>query len=212
VTERIAASLGWLSEHGFRYFKSLQHYRKSNPNGFSYIHLNTVTHNRTAYHLAFYLGVQITEVEKAILEIRGESRKLTHYDRTIWNYTVNIGPESSNWKYPTAGTWTGLAPEDFESAAPEISKFISELGLPYVTENAEPRELRRRLIEEPRHATHLFPYRSILAIDALYGTEAQLSEDIALLDQRYAKYAPNPRKDFDQFVEAVREYKKKKSA
>ena len=209
VTEKVVASLDWLTTHGFRYYRTHQHFRKTNPNGFSYIHLNSVTHNRSAYHLAFYLGVQITEVEKTILKIRGESRKLSHYDRTIWNYTVNIGPESSNWKYPIPGTWTGFSLEDFESSAPEISRFVRDLALPYVTENSDPTVLRQRMIDEPRQVTHHYPYRSILAIDALYGTDAQLSEDIALLDARYAKFGPLPRKEFDEFIEAIQKFRNK---
>src|SRR5678815_3961879 len=86
-----AESLSWLSDHGFRYFKSYGHFRRKNKNGFSYVTINSVTHNRIAYHLAFYLGVQVTEVEAWILRLMGESRQVSHHDRTIWNYTVNIG-------------------------------------------------------------------------------------------------------------------------
>jgi hypothetical protein len=212
LTEEAAASLGWLSQHGFKYFKSFQHFRKTNENGFSYIHLNAVTHNRSAYHLAFYLGVQITAVEKAILDIRCESRKISHHDRTIWNYTVNIGPESHGWRYPISGTWTGYSSDDFKSAAPEMSRFVSDLGLPFVTENSDPAKLRTLLIEKPGHATHIYPYRSILAVDHLFGTDQQLKDDIALLDRRYAGFGPYPRKEFDEFVAKTLEYRKKNGA
>ena len=212
LTEEAVASLGWLSQHGFKYFKSFQHFRKTNENGFSYIQLNAVTHNRNAYHLAFYIGVQITEVEKVILDIRGESRKISHYDRTIWNYTVNIGPESQNWRFQIPGTWTGYSSVDFVTLFPEISRFITDLGLPFVTENSDPAKLRKLLIDEPRHSTHGYPYRSILAIDHLFGTDQQLKEDIALLDRRYAGYGPYPRREFDEFVAQILEYKKKNGA
>jgi hypothetical protein len=207
LTEEAAASLGWLSQHGFKYFKSFQHFRKNNENGFSYIHLNAVTHNRSAYHLAFYIGVQITEVEKAILRIRGESRKVSHHDRTIWNYTVNIGPESHHWKFPIPGTWTGYSSEDFTAVAPEISRFIAELGLPFVAENSAPEKLRNLLIDKPGHATNIYPYRSILGIDHLFGTDQQLKEDIALLDRRYAGFGPHPRREFDEFVAQILKYR-----
>jgi hypothetical protein len=208
LTEEVAASLSWLSKHGFKYFKSFQHFRKTNDNGHSYIQLNAITHNRNAYYLAFYIGVQITEVEKAILDIRGESRKISHYDRTIWNYTVNIGPKSPHWSFPISGTWTGCSRDDFVSATPEISRFISELALPFVTENSDPAKLRNLLVYNPGYATHIYPYRSILAIDHLFGTEQQLQEDIALLDRRYAGYGAQPRQEFDEFVAKTLEYKR----
>jgi hypothetical protein len=60
------------------------------------------------------------------------------------------------------------------------------------------------LIETPGHATNIWPYRPLLAIDCLYGSPEQTASDVSLLEQRYAGYAPHPRKEFDDFVAAVR--------
>jgi hypothetical protein len=198
------ASLSWLTEHGFRYFKSYDHFRRKNNNGFSYITINSVTHNRIAYQLAFYLGVQITEVESWVLKLMGETRKVSHSDRTIWNYTVNIGPTSPHWQFPIRGTWTLEALEEFHGVSPEISEFVRKLALPFVDEHQDPLALRRTLVETPGHATNIWPYRQILAIDSLYGPPEQTQADINLLVRRYERYAPGPRKEFDRFVSAIR--------
>lgn len=199
-----AESLSWLGDQGFRYFKSYDYFRRKNKNGFSYITINSVTHNRIAYHLAFYLGVQITEVESWLLRLMGDPRKVSHHDRTIWNYTVNIGPTSPHWKFPIRGTWTLGGIEEFTSLASEISGFVRDLALPFVDGHQDPLALRRTLIEAPGHATNIWPYRPILAIDRLYGSPEQTEADIALLDRRYQRFAPLPRQKFDQFVSLIR--------
>ena len=199
-----AESLGWLSDYGFRYFRSYGHFRRKNKNGFSYITINSVSHNRAAYHLAFYLGVQITEVESWLLNLLGDARAVNHHDRTIWNYTVNIGPTSPHWRHPIRGTWTLTTLEEFEQLSAEISKFVRDLALPFVDEHQDPAALRRTLIETPGRATNIWPYRPILAIDCLYGSAMQTEADIALLDKRYERYAAWPRQEFEQFVSIVR--------
>jgi hypothetical protein len=200
-----AESLSWLSDHGFRYLKSYHHFRRKNTNGFSYITIDSVTHNRIAYHLAFFLGVQITEVESWVLSLMRETRKVSHYDRTILNYTFNIGPSSPHWQFRIRGDWTLGALEEFSEHSPQISRFVRELALPFVLEHQDPGVLRRTLIETPGHATNsLWPYRQILAIDCLYGSPEQTHSDIALLERRYQRYAPERRQEFDQFVSAVR--------
>jgi hypothetical protein len=197
-------SLSWLTEHGFRYYKSYDHFRRKHKNGFSYITINSVTHNRAAYHLAFYLGVQITEVEDWVLKLVGQTRAVSHHDRTIWNYTVNIGPSSPHWQFPIRGTWTLTALEEFDGISPEVCTFVRDLALPFLDENQDALALRRTLLESPGHATNIWPYRQILAIDCLYGSRGQTEADIAHLEKRYERYAPMPRKEFEEFVSAVR--------
>jgi hypothetical protein len=202
-----AESLTWLTEQGFRYFKSFDHFRRKNENGFSYISINSVTHDRVNYHLAFYIGVQITEVENWIHNLMGETRETNHYDRTIWNYTVNIGPTSPHWQYPTRGTWTLHTLDDFGDISSEVSRFVKELAIPFVDQHQDALAIRRTLIENPGHATNIWPYRQILAIDSIYASPEQIQSDFALLDKRYEQYAPQPRQEFDKFVLAVQSAK-----
>src|SRR5206468_8095946 len=83
------------------------------------------------------------------------------------------------------GTWTLNALKEFHSLATEISGFVRNLALPLVDVHQDPLALRRTLIDTPGHDTSIWPYRSILAIDCLYGSPEQTEADIALLDRRY---------------------------
>ena len=120
--------LSCLSGYGIRYLKSQAQFRRKNKSSFSYITMNSVAHTRIAYHLAFYLGVQITEMETEVLRLVGEKREVIHHDRTTWNYTVNIGPTSPHWQYPVRDTWTIAAPGDLDQIASEMSGFVRELA------------------------------------------------------------------------------------
>ena len=201
-----AESLSWLGDHGFQYFKSHGHFRRKDANGFSYIAINAITHDRRTYHLAFYIGVQITEVEAWVLRLMGKTRDVTHDDRSLWNYTVNIGPNSPHWPFPIQGTWSVTTMEEFRELGAEMSGFVRDLAVPFVDEHRDPLALRRTLIETPGHATNIWPYRPLLAIDCLYGSPEQTASDVSLLEQRYAHFAPHPRKEFDDFVAAVRKW------
>ena len=204
LTAAVAESLAWLSDVGFRYSKSKKDFGRRNDNGFSYIAVNVVTHNRIDYDLAFYLGVQITEVEAWLLKLTGDTRPLSRHDLTIWNYTVNIGPSSPHWRFPIRGIWSVSKLEGFNSISKEVNRFIRELAIPFVDEQRDPLVLRRTLIETPGHATNIWPYQQILAIDCLYGSPEQLQADFALLDRRYESYSPGPRQEFDKFVATVK--------
>src|SRR5678815_407891 len=202
----IAASeaLSWLTDHGFRYFKSFDHFRRKNDNGVAYSTINAVTHNRQNYHLAFYLGVRITEIEAWLHQIQGLSPKIGHYDRSIWNYTVNIGPGSPHWNSPICGTWTLRDLSEFSIVSSEVCDFIRDLALPFVTAHGDPITLRGTLVDQPGHAQNLYPYQQILAIDHLYGSFEQSEADIAMLAERYRRYAAEPRAQFHEFVRLFR--------
>ena len=149
LSESVADSLSWLNGYDFRYLKSYEQFCRKNSNGFSYIRINSVTNNRINYYLAFYLGVQITEVESWLLNLEGRTRKVNHNDCTIWNYTVNIGPDNHRWKSPLRGTWTLNSHEELDNLSIEISSFIRDIALPFVRDHQDPYAVRRTLIETP---------------------------------------------------------------
>ena len=116
LTDWTADTLGFLTESGFRYFRSYTHFRRKDPHGFSYITVNATTHNRASYNLAFYFGTRIEALEHRIRQILGGDSKLDHWCRSITNYTVNIGPSSPHWSYPVRGKWSYGAYADLESS------------------------------------------------------------------------------------------------
>lgn len=186
----------------FRYYKSFAHFRHPFPGGCSYITINAVTHDRSFYHLAFYLAVRHDAVESLIRTIRGRDTKLDHYSRSIWCYTVNIGPTSPHWYYPIPGWWTFQQDADFEAASADVATFINDLALPYVNKHQDPRAIRQTLLEEPGHAQNMAPYEQVLAIDRLFGEEERADADLTLLDRRTAQWHEQSLKEFRAFRDA----------
>jgi hypothetical protein len=202
----VADDLGWLADEGFKYYKSFNHFSRKHEDGFSYIAINAVTHNRFHYHVAFYLAVQLRSVEQKIRSLYGDDRKLDHYDRTIWLYTVNMGPQSPNWSHPLSGTWSLRDFAEYGTIRGRIVEFVRDVAIPYVTANEDRAVLRQTLLEEPGHATHINPYEPILTIDLL-DCPGQIDDDIAVLEDRYRRYAKGPMERFRTFVDLVRKDK-----
>jgi hypothetical protein len=199
ITERVSDALTFLTGDGFRYFRSFEHFRRDDPQGHSYVAINSVTHNRLDYHLAFNIGVRIDVLESTIRQILRQPAKLTHYDRSITNYTVNIGPNSHGWPYPIAGTWTFREERDIDCQLSEVSTFIRELVLPFLDRNTTSAAVRETLLAFPRHTQNLKPFQQILAADILADDASQLEADYSLLSERHHKWHPALKAEFNEF-------------
>ena len=199
VTERAATALGFLTDDGFRYFRSVHQFRRSEPTGFSYVAIDSVTHNRIAYNLAFNIGVRIDALEMIIRQILHVPTELTHYDRSILKYTVNIGPKSSNWTYPIRGSWTFYTDSDIDSQLPEVVTFVRDLVLPFLGRNTTSAAVRETLLDSPRHTINHKPFQQILGTDVLDRDAVQLDSDYSLLCERYPKWHPPLKAEFDDF-------------
>jgi hypothetical protein len=199
LTDRIATALAFLADNGFRYFRSFHHFRRSDPAGYSYIRISSVTHNRTVYHLAFHVGVRIDALEATVREILQQPTELTHHDRSVLNYTVNIGPESPNWNYPIRGLWTFQSDRDIDEQLPEITNFVRDLVLPFLDRNTTSAAIRETLLDFPRHTINLKPFQQILGADVLTSDVAQLDADYFTLCQRYPQWHPQLKAEFNDF-------------
>ena len=163
ITEQTADSLAFLSDAGFRYYRSFAHFRRTDSHGFSYILINSVTHNRTDYYLAFYIGVRNDPLEATIKKTLQQPLALTHWDRSILNYTANIGPTSHGWRYAIPGTWTFRTARDVEGCSAEVVQFTRELALPFLNRNDSSSAIRSTLLDTPSHAMNPKPFQQILA-------------------------------------------------
>ena len=190
LTDRTATALSFLVDHGFQYIRSFAHFRRSEPSGYSYIGIDSVTHNRAAYHLAFRLGVRIDALETIIRQVLERPTKLTHYDRSILNYTVNIGPKSLNWNHPTPGTWTFHNNRDIDDQLAEITTFVRDLALPFLQANATAAAIRHSLLESPWRAINPSPFQQILGVAVLANDAAQLDLDYAALGALHPQWHP----------------------
>ena len=212
LSERVSDALAFLTGDGFRYFRSFEHFRRDDPHGHSYVHIDSVTHNRLDYHLTFNIGVRIDTLESTIKQILGQPTELTHYDRSIWNYTANIGPNSHGWRYPIPGTWTFREAREIDSQLSEVSTFIRELALPFLDRNRTSAAVRETLLEFPRHTQNLKPFQQILGADVLADDARQLEADYSLLSERHAKWHPPLKAEFNEFYRHAKSFLQARNA
>ena len=206
LTDAVAAELDWLSDSGFRYLRSVHQFRRDDSHGYSYITLNSVTHNRVDYHVAFYLGVRCDVLETLIRQIRGDSSDLTHDDRSILHYSVNTGPTNHGWRQPLIGTWTLRDSSELTSIAETIQAYMRHVALPFLEHNKTPEDIRSYLMDFPGHTQNQFPWRQILGADVLAGDQVRLEADFEALSTRYAKFVSHLRSDFETFYHAARNH------
>jgi hypothetical protein len=203
VRATVRDQLAFLEVGDFRFYSTYQHLRRAHGAGWSYITINVVSHSPGTASLAFYLAVQLTDVERKKRALRGATEKIGHYDRTIWCYTVNFGPGSPHWDFPIRGMWSFSEEEEVWSARAEIESFTRKLSLPYVSRHVDPAEIRRTLLEATGRAQNLRPYEEILTIDLVHFGAQRLREDIALLRDRYASLHLDFRCEFESFVSVI---------
>lgn len=183
----------------WRYFKTFYHFRQPFDGGVSYLAIDAGTHGRGTYYLAFHVGVRHDRLEVSIRQLLGQEPRLSHYDRSIRCYTVNVGPKPSGAVFPIWGSWSFATTSDAEAAAGDIRTFTSGFTIPYVRRHEDLATVRRTLVDEPWLAQNLEPYRQILMVDRLAGDEQQARRDLELLSERYAAYRGRPLQEWEDF-------------
>ena len=206
LTEAVAGELAWLGDFGFRYLRSNHQYRREDAGGCSYFTLNTVTHNRVDYHVAFYLGVRSNALESIIKRIRGDLSGLNHDDRSIHHYSVNTGPTNHGWRQPLIGTWTLRDLSEFSSITAPMQAYVRGVALPFLDQNQSPESIRSYLMDFPGHTQNQFPWRQIFGAAALAGDKSRAAADFEALSVRYARFVPHLRLDFESFYHAARNH------
>ena len=204
VRSTVRDQLAFLEVDGFRFYSTYHHLRRAHDGGCSYITIHVVAHSPGSASLAFYLAVQLSDVERKKKMLRGSAEKIGHYDRTIWCYTVNFGPGSPHWDFPIPGMWGFSQEEEVWSASTEIQAFTRQLSLPYISRHADPSEIRRTLLEERGHAQNPWPYEDILTIDLLHFGPQKVREDVGRLRESYASMHPDFRSRFENFVSIIK--------
>jgi hypothetical protein len=197
LEERTRAELDRLLPATYRYFKSYHHFREGFEDGVAYLTINTVTHGRGVYNLAFYLGTRVDSLQDRVSAVLGEPRRMSHDSRSISCYSVNIGPQSPHWPFPFWAHWSLERMSDFESHVEELQRFIVELALPFLEEHRTAEAVRKTLLDHPGHSINLEPYKQILVASAMNGDRDRLIHDIRQLEARYAGHVATYRQEFE---------------
>jgi len=149
----------------FRYTRSRTQLRRKGTDFSDDVIISVTTRSGTGYTLAFYTGVAHSETEKLVADL--EKRKVTPYDRTVFQYSVNqtsfqqLGFEGNTW-------WSGLPQKtDLSEIEAEIHGFIDECALSYFDHFHDMSRMRHSLVTRDGLSLNLNPFKQVLAMDAV---------------------------------------------
>jgi hypothetical protein len=164
---------------GFRYIRSCSQLRAAAKPYVDDIIINVTTSNAVSYSLAFYMGVQHTEIESIIAE--AEDRKVGPYDRTIFQYSPNVGKQNQ-LPYDGPSWWWGLPHDtDLSDIRNEIRNLVREFALPYHSRFHDLETIRESLASRDGLSLNMFPFKQVLAIDAFLSDSQHLVDYLKLL-------------------------------
>lgn len=164
---------------GFRYTRSRTQFRCIDKPLVDDIFIDVTYRTGGSYTIAFYVGVQHTDVESAIADL--ENRKITPYDRTIFQYSPNVNKQNV---IPFADTcwWYGL-PRDIPLSriGPEIRHFFTSFVFPYHARFHDLLAIRESLELRDGLSLNHTPFKQVLAIDALLSDWEHVSQYLTRL-------------------------------
>lgn len=137
--------------------------------------------------LSLRFGLTQHAVERAREALFGPlTVRVQHTPLTISMYTANMGPHSRGWYLPYRVQWPVLGRDGLTLAVPEITAFVEETVLPYLTQHRSPEAIRSTYLETPRHSDfYFFSEQIVFAVDHILGSKERLELDRdALLAQR----------------------------
>jgi len=191
IFEELASSLTPVLS-GFRYFKSHHQFRAVFPDGISSVGIG-----RGHGVVALRFGVMHAPIESLRQRLfEGVGKPSPRYARTISKYSVNMGPKSPHWPYPTRPQWPVSGADGLRRACAEVAAFVSNVALPYVLDHRDPLRIRNTLLHHPGKADRVDDTaiaQTIFAIDHLSRRRDWLELDYATLRDRYKTYvSPYP--------------------
>lgn len=165
---------------GFRYTRTRTQLRKPAGAFVDDLIISITAWGGTSYWIDFYIGVQHTEVETLLAELR--EQKVGPYSRTIAIYTPNVqNQQVLPWTEPSS--WRDLSrDEDFAVIGPEIQRFITEFALPYHARFHDLRAIRHSLATRDGMTVGAAPL-TVLAIDALLSDVHHAEEYLPSLQE-----------------------------
>lgn len=164
---------------GFRYTRSRTQLRKTGKPFSDDLSIDVTSRSGASYAIAFYVGVVHADVEKFVANMEG--RPVSPYDRTIFQYSVNVGKQKV---LPFGGPvwWWGL-PQDgaLEKIGAEIRQFVTGFAFAYHFHFHELETIRDSLVNRDGLALNMHPFKHVLAIDALLSDDDHVASYLRLL-------------------------------
>lgn len=185
---------------GYRYLRTKGAFLRSDEVADHYITLD-----RGKGTLSLRFGVTHHAVERTRQALYGSMPvRLRHTPLTISMYTANMGPLSRGWHLPYRVQWPVLGSDGLSLAILEISAFVKDIVLPYLSQHRSPEAIRDTYLLTPRRAdVFLLSEQIVFAVDHLLGNKERLEVDRdVLLAQRGA---PEDRRRVEEAFLKVRQ-------
>jgi hypothetical protein len=186
----------------FKYAKSRAEFKRTQGDIADALLIDVNTRDGASYALAFRIGVVHTAVEKLVAEIEG--RKTSPYDRTIAQYSPNVGKQNV---LPFNGKvwWWGISPEtDFSDIFDEILSFVRDFGDSYFERFHDLLIARDSLETRDGLSLNAFPFKQVLAIDAMLADRAHIEHYLPLLQTEVDGGYHHDHHQFNAYYEALR--------
>ncbi len=180
IAHRLAGYLHPFLPH-FRYVRSRTQLVHTEGAFSDDIIISVITYDRLSYSISFSLGVQHSQIASLVTNVEG--RAVTPDDRTIFQFSPNVGKQSS---LPFAGPtcWSGLpATTDFSLVGSEIVDFINGFALPYHQRFHNLDEMRNSLVLRDGLSLNHHPFKEVLAIDAFLSDSNHVISYLQLLQR-----------------------------
>jgi hypothetical protein len=183
---------------GFSWIKSRKRFCSPFADGISYIGID---YTRCLFSMSF--GVRHERIERALENLFPEKKSKLHPNRmTIWKWSINMGPFSPRWKYPTETTWPITGSDGLALATPEIVAFLKDVAEPYALRHRDPSAIRNTLLFLPGRVDDAFSdVCTIFAVDHLAQRRDWLDEDFERLRERFSALATQSEKGIPSIPE-----------
>lgn len=188
----------------WKYYKSYRHFRKKEGFGYSYIILDTGTHDNASYYFSYRAWLRHDNIEKKELELTAPQKRIDHYSRTISLYGMNIGPNSQYWKSPIPGRWSFFEESDFEHHNTNIVNFLTTVVLPFISENKDLENIKQTFLITPEKTADFKPWRKVLLIEDLKGSHTSLNDTYLTLKEIFKIRQKSDQLDLDQIYEQLK--------
>jgi hypothetical protein len=187
---------------GFQYVKSRTEFRKNCENVADVVGIDVNTRGGASYSIAFHVGVVHSAVELLIAEVEG--RKASSYDKTIYQYSPNVGKQDV---LPFGGAvwWWGLPQHpNFSTIENELRGFITGFALPYCERFHDVMTVRKSLETRDGLSLNMLPFKQVLSIDTVFDDLEHVESYLALLQREIDSGYHHDLAQFNSFYASLR--------
>jgi hypothetical protein len=185
---------------GFKYLKSIRSFRRNRTYGHDLIKLHVVRYfSDGSYSVSFFWEIRHDVVEEIIATLGLPTDPTL---ATANQNSYNVHPNRA-LNYPGPTSWDITPQFDWKQVLNEISRFVEEVVIPWLTKFGDRGQLRAALAKDDGSAmTGHRTWVVVTALDILAGNEEDLLAYFTA-QRKSPNMGPSAAQEFDSFVRAI---------